>query len=136
MVPSGHRFFIYGTLLFPQVFKKVTGQELEGVPAILYDYQRYQLKNYDFPGLYPLTGGCVEGMMVVVSPVTARRLDHYEGEIYEKHHVSIEVTGSSCLEMAWVYVIKKKYKGLLSHRLWEKEAFRQQCLSRYLKEMF
>lgn len=129
-----HCLFAYGTLMFPQVFRHVTGRQAVGRPAELSGYGRYRLHGYSYPGLAPMPGERVQGVLYEgISVPQLRRLDIFEGRIYRRQKVRIQdVRGRSV--MAWTYVIPVRHRALLGRRSWDARLFSRRHIQRFLAD--
>jgi len=103
--------FFYGTLMHPEILKRVIGNdgnELQMCPALLLDYTRHQVKDEDYPGILPysqsrvmfdhdlnLEDRSVRGSLVTgLSKEDVRLLDIFEGNQYTRQMVSVYPLGS------------------------------------------
>ncbi|OJA20134.1 hypothetical protein AZE42_09306 [Rhizopogon vesiculosus] len=103
--------FFYGTLMHPEILKRVIGNDGSGLqmcPALLLDYTRHQVKNEDYPGILPysqsramfdrdldLEEKSVRGSLVTgLSEEDVRLLDIFEGNQYTRQVVSVYPLGS------------------------------------------
>ena len=83
--PTLQRLFVYGSLMFPDVYYRVTRHSRDGKAAILEGYQRLMVHEGDFacfPGIRPSQYHTVQGH--VISGITEREfkhLDEYEGTV-------------------------------------------------------
>lgn len=81
--------FVYGTLMWPEVFSGVTGRTVEGRPAVLAGARRLRVYGEVYPALVP-GDGFVEGILyenLTGADVTA--LDRFEGPEYERRPVTV-----------------------------------------------
>ncbi|KAG2070743.1 hypothetical protein BDR04DRAFT_1076330 [Suillus decipiens] len=102
--------FFYGTLMHPEILKRVTGNDgsqLQMCPALLLDYTRHQVKNEDYPGILPYSQSqamfdhdldseekSVRGSLVTgLSDEDVRLLDVFEGNQYTRELVSVYPLG-------------------------------------------
>lgn len=126
------RLFVYGTLEFPAVVKKLLGTTLAGERAELEGYGRYLLINRNYPGIINKPGARVDGILYHgVTPKYFRLLDRYEDAIYERRQ--IQVTSTQGQQMtAWAYVIPLRYRHELSNQPWDRDMFANAQLKRFL----
>ncbi|WP_455206396.1 gamma-glutamylcyclotransferase family protein [Kaarinaea lacus] len=126
------KLFVYGTLEFPLVVKKLLGTTLAGERAVLEDYGRYLLVNRSYPGIIIQTGARVDGVLYRdVTPKFFKILDRYEDDIYERRQVTV-MNAHSQLVSAWAYVIPLQHKKELSKKPWSREDFANTNLKRFL----
>ncbi|WP_455201836.1 gamma-glutamylcyclotransferase family protein [Kaarinaea lacus] len=127
-----HRLFVYGTLEFPQVVKKVLGTTLVGEYAELPGYERFLLVNRNYPGIIRNSAARVDGVLYHgVTPKQFKLLDRYEDRFYERRKVVVE-TGHSQIIIAWAYIVPLRYKHELSGKPWDRENFVSIHLKRFL----
>ena len=127
-----HRLFVYGTLEFPQVVKKLLGTSLEGECAELPGFDRYLLVNRNYPGVISNPAARVDGVLYHgVTPKYFKLLDRYEDEFYERRRVVVETSQSQTVS-AWAYIVPLRYKRELSNKPWNRENFTSTHLKRFL----
>ena len=127
------RLFSYGTLQFPQVLSAVTGCHLQGSKAVLDDYACYLVKGRVYPGIIPEHGANVAGLVYAgIGEAHFRKLDRFEGELYERVRVCVTDTQGNPLQ-AWTYVIQDTMRGRLTRTPWEREDFEVEHLPAFLK---
>lgn len=64
-------------------------------PAILPNYRRHRVRNYDFPAIVHSEGSTVRGTFVTgLSAVDIWRLDIFEGSVYERVDVKVNLLES------------------------------------------
>lgn len=102
--------FFYGTLMHPEILKRVIGNDgshLQMCPALLLEYTRHQVKNEDYPGILPYSQSramfdhdldseekSVRGSLVTgLSDEDVRLLDVFEGDQYTRESVSVYPLG-------------------------------------------
>ena len=118
-----HTFFAYGTLMCPAIMKDVTGLDLRGEPATLKGFQRCLVRDEVFPAILPAPGHSVQGMIYQTLTMHAwARLDHFEGDIYERQTVSIRLA-SGLTAPAGTYVIAPAHTHLLTDHEWDLDHF-------------
>jgi len=126
------RIFVYGTLEFPAVVKKLLGTTLVGELAEAPGYARYLLVNRSYPGMVCQAGSSVDGVLYHrVTPKYLKLLDRYEDNIYERQHIQVINARGKTLT-AWAYVIPLRYKQELSNQPWDREYFANTQLKRFL----
>jgi gamma-glutamylcyclotransferase (GGCT)/AIG2-like uncharacterized protein YtfP len=128
------RLFSYGTLQFPEVLAAVTGCHLEGERAVLEDYACYLVGGKTYPGITPEHEASVEGVVYTgIGEAHFRKLDHFEGELYERVRVCLTDTEGNPLQ-AWTYVIKDALRDQLTRTPWNKKDFELEHLPAFLKK--
>ena len=129
---SRHALFVYGTLLFPEIMRRVVGRVLPSRPATLEGYARRGLKGERYPGVFPSLGEEVEGRLCLgVDGATLQRLDVYEGEQFERRWVHVQTERGR--RGAYVYALTANARGIATEP-WSVEAFERDAFGRYLDE--
>jgi gamma-glutamylcyclotransferase (GGCT)/AIG2-like uncharacterized protein YtfP len=127
------RLFSYGTLQFPEVLATVTGCHLEGGRAVLDDYACYLVRGEAYPGITPEPEASVEGVVYTgIGEAHFRKLDRFEGELYERVRVCLTDTEGNPLQ-AWTYVIRDALRDRLTRTPWNKKDFELEHLPAFLK---
>lgn len=118
-----NHLFTYGTLMVEELFLSVTGQMFKSTPAYISGYQRYQVKNKNYPGII-LDKGLVTGQLYFNIPHdTINLIDEYEGDEYQRIKVEA-IANPTGLFTAWCYLYKDATN--LLHQPWSIEWYRQQ----------
>jgi len=124
--------FTYGSLMFPSVMKAVTGREFPARRANVKNLARFKVKGESYPGLTPLDGAVTEGVLYIgVDVLSVRRLDDFEGEVYERAEVPVNTPDGESLT-AHCYIIKAQYRGRLSSEPWDPEHFEKADLRGFM----
>lgn len=107
----------------PDIMTKVAGCRLAALPATLLDYQRSLVKGEVYPGIAEKTGGIVEGVLYLDVPAEAlKRLDAFEGGMYERREVTVREAGRVA-RAAMTYVFRPEYRDLLTGTPWDFNEF-------------
>lgn len=115
--------FAYGSLMCADIMSQVAGRSLDGVVAVLPGHARHPVAGEDYPGLVPDPAGRVEGVLYRgVDAAALARLDAFEGDLYERLAVAVEVPGGGPVT-AWCYVFRPACRHLLLPGEWRFEAF-------------
>lgn len=123
--------FVYGSLMFDDVWHRLTANRYRKVDAELEGYIRLKVKGEDYPGIIPSADNRVSGEVIFnVSADDIKQLDVFEGEYYYRETVKV-LSGSTAYQ-AETYVFRKKYQSLLSNEEWQIEGFRNSGLSSFL----
>ena len=127
------RLFCYGTLMFPEVMRRVTGRHLEVARATLDDYGCYTVSGHVFPGIVRESGAVTQGLVYEgMGGTLLHRLDLYEGDFYERRRVCVTDMDGRPLQ-AWAYVIPHASRGILSPQSWDRDVFEREHLKTYLQ---
>jgi gamma-glutamylcyclotransferase (GGCT)/AIG2-like uncharacterized protein YtfP len=129
----GDRVFAYGTLIFPEVMRAVTGRTFEAEPAVLPGYRRRRIEARTYPGIVEVSEEFTEGRLYRnVDEATLARLDVFEGELYERLRLRVTLEGGEALE-AWGYVVAARYEHRVSREAWDAEDFLLQHAEAFLE---
>jgi gamma-glutamylcyclotransferase (GGCT)/AIG2-like uncharacterized protein YtfP len=123
--------FAYGTLMCEDIMERVSGCRLSAAPAILRGYRRLSVRGAEYPGIIPHEGSRVEGLVYRhVSDSAWIRLDRFEGEMYARQRVQIELHDGATL-LAAAYVVQPHFRGGLEKTEWDFAAFLRSRKSRF-----
>jgi len=115
--------FAYGTLLCEDIFIQVAGCRCRRSHAVLEGYQRYRIRGEEYPGLTPAAGSRVQGLVYLDLPLSAwDRLDIFEGKMYERIPVRIELAGKD-IRSAYTYVVRPESTFRLEADEWQLDDF-------------
>jgi gamma-glutamylcyclotransferase (GGCT)/AIG2-like uncharacterized protein YtfP len=123
--------FAYGTLMCEDIMQAAAGCSPAAVRGVLRGYSRRRVKGEDYPGLLPIEGGRVEGMVYCDVPDSAwKRLDRFEGNMYVRRTVYIELAdgGRSAAE---TYVVRLEHIGRLDASEWDVAEFLRHGKARF-----
>jgi len=123
--------FVYGTLMYEQVWRRLVAGEFERKAAQLSGYRRLKIKNEDYPGL--VRGiGTVRGIVwLAVDRETLRRIDEFEATCYRRNSgVVIDDAGAEI--PADFFVIKESFRAIVEEAEWDVEEFERRGLSRFI----
>ena len=113
-------FFAYGTLMCEDIMQEVTGYDLSHAPGILKGFKRTCIKGESYPAIVPDNAGCVEGVAYRNVPYSVwSRLDRFEGELYDRRLVQVELKNDGKVITAATYVIKPAFIGCLDGTDWD-----------------
>jgi gamma-glutamylcyclotransferase (GGCT)/AIG2-like uncharacterized protein YtfP len=111
--------FAYGTLMCDDIMRDVSGCRLSQVPGVLKGYSRRSVKGEYYPGLVPDEKSRVAGIVYRQVPDPAwDRLDRFEGEMYTRRIVQIELNNGAALR-ASTYVVKPEFLEHLEPSEWD-----------------
>jgi gamma-glutamylcyclotransferase (GGCT)/AIG2-like uncharacterized protein YtfP len=115
--------FAYGTLLFPEVLRAVTGRSFASRPARLEGYARRRFRREVFPGLAPAPGAHTPGRVYLgVDAGSLARLDDFEGARYARRPVRVRTADGAALS-AFAYVVRPQHLAALEDAPWDEEQF-------------
>ena len=110
--------FVYGTLMVPEVVRRLLGHELHMRPARLGGFSRFRVKEAVYPGI--IVGAAddfVDGQLLSgMTQADWETLDRYEGNEYARRSVQVlGVDGEELLADAYVF----KHPGFLTDEPWD-----------------
>jgi gamma-glutamylcyclotransferase (GGCT)/AIG2-like uncharacterized protein YtfP len=110
--------FAYGTLMCEDIMGEVSGSRLSCAPGTVRGYCRRSVREQHYPALAPDEEGRVEGVIYRDLPSSAwRRLDRFEGEMYLRQLVQVEVIDGATL-LAETYIVRPKFLCYLEASEW------------------
>jgi len=123
--------FVYGTLMSEEIMRQVTGVCPQSDPAVLEGFSRRAVRGEPYPGILPEEGSRVEGVLYRDVPEASwERLDRFEGAMYERRSVQVELIGGS-VEKAAAYVVRPEYRHYLDRAGWDFEEFLNRGIARF-----
>lgn len=124
--------FTYGSLMFPEVWRRVAGVSSTGCPARLAGYRRFAVRGRTFPGIVPEATARVDGVVYRdVPPEAVARLDVFEDEMYERLNLPVTLSGGGVLRCE-AYVVTDPYRHWLGAADWDPAVFERDHLRRFL----
>jgi len=128
--------FTYGSLMYADIFRAVTGQPCLSEPAQLDGYRRHPVRGEDYPGIRPAAGARVSGVLYRnITPETLARLDAFEGGQYQRKIVDVRPNEGAAV-CAWVYVFHLAHLHRLDDGDWDAEHFLQHGKARFMRRHF
>ena len=125
--------FVYGSLLFPEIVKGLTGRTFRSIPAILPGYKRYSVEGADYPAIVKKNDARVEGKLLFdVDSKSLEIITFYEGDDYLKIPVEVNINEEKTAAHTFLWKFGLEY---LSGRNWSKERFGKESLDFYLNEI-
>lgn len=125
--------FTYGSLMFPEVWRRVVRGEYRSAPAVLDGHARYALAGETYPGTIARSGASVAGIVYFdVSDADVAALDAFEGSEYRRDQVQVSLaSGEAADAHTYIYLLPQK----LSESPWLPETFQmQRFLGTYCRE--
>ena len=120
-----HALFAYGTLMFDEILRDVTGLTRSGAPVVLHGYRRRCVQGEPYPGIVSAREASVAGLLYRgISSAAWERLDRFEGEMYERRGVSVELESGARIP-AKTYVVRPPFMDRLGPEDWDPQAFLQ-----------
>jgi gamma-glutamylcyclotransferase (GGCT)/AIG2-like uncharacterized protein YtfP len=125
--------FTYGSLMIPSVMAAVTGKHFRVLKACLKDYARFKVEGECYPGIVYKMGATTDGVVHCdVDDRSVKLLDDFEGELYKRISVWVEVDRNGTMSAA-TYVFAHEHLQLLSSEAWDFEEFKKEHLQEFLQ---
>ena len=122
--------FVYGTLLFAGVVKKVTGKTFQTTPATLHGYRRCRLVGCDYPAISEDENTKTEGALLFdVDEDSMKKIELFEGDEYEKKKVNVFSNSETYEAIVFVW---KSNSNFLTQNEWRSSEFEKNNLKNYL----
>ena len=127
------KVFTYGSLMIPSVMAAVTGKRFQAMKACLKNYARFRVEGQTYPGIVHQTGASTTGVVYWdVDDRSLKLLDDFEGELYQRTSVRVEVVQHGTL-IAETYLFNPTRLQLLSSEAWDEEEFKREHLEEFLR---
>ncbi len=125
--------FTYGTLMFPEVWKRISIDRFPSQPAKLPGYAIYRVKDAVYPGIISADKeSVVDGVLYDgIDEDTLFELDTYESNFYERIPV-LAYTADGLQVECQAYIVPNSRHEMLSNEPWDADQFREQELEKYL----
>ena len=118
-----HQLFVYGTLQLPEKLQGILGRIPALTPALLMGYRVGMVARADFPGIVPDESSTVSGQLLgPLNQQELERLDRYEGELYQRVRVPVQLGDKQC--QAWTYCIVPWARERVTRETWTIEDYR------------
>ena len=125
--------FVYGSLMFDEVWERVAGTRNAVIPAQTAGWEVRALTVGSWPGLVDVPGAVAEGMVrLEVSDEALARLDAFEGDFYERRTLTVRTADGEMTADAWV--VAPGHRGAVLPERWDRERFARENLARFLDE--
>jgi gamma-glutamylcyclotransferase (GGCT)/AIG2-like uncharacterized protein YtfP len=127
--------FTYGSLVFAEVMRAVTGRSFPHEPARLAGWVRVCIRGTAFPGVRARAWTATPGVLWRgVDAQSLELLDRFETYHYERRTLPVR-TGAGESARAEVYVIADAHLGELSQVPWDRAAFARRSLRPLLRAL-
>jgi gamma-glutamylcyclotransferase (GGCT)/AIG2-like uncharacterized protein YtfP len=125
--------FTYGTLMFPEVWKRIDIGEFVSTPAILHGFAIYRVRDTVFPGIVRASAtDQVRGLTFLdLDEATLFEIDTYETGFYERIDVTATLDSGAEVPCS-VYVIPDSRRHELTDDSWDALHFKEKELEKYL----
>jgi gamma-glutamylcyclotransferase (GGCT)/AIG2-like uncharacterized protein YtfP len=127
------RLFTYGTLMFPEVWQRISIGVVPAEPAVLRGYAMYRVKDAVYPGIIRAESASeVRGQVYTdLDEDTLFELDTYESSFYQRLPVRVTLASDEEVE-CHAYIVPDSRRDLLTTEPWDSEWSRMNELDRYL----
>ena len=125
--------FTYGTLMFPEVWRRIALSEAVSERASLAGFAIYRVKDAVFPGILRAREvDRVEGVLYRdLNEEMLFELDAYESDFYSRESVWVTTDHGEAVECQ-VYIVPENRRELLTDELWDADWFAKHKLASYL----
>ena len=126
--------FTYGTLTFPEVWKRIAVCEAESEPATLNGFAIFRVRDAVFPGMRRAREvDSVPGILYRgLDEETLFELDTYESDFYRRETVWVTTHGEKAVECQ-AYVVPESRYAMLTEEPWDAKWFAENELENYLR---
>ncbi len=131
--PGKTNLFVYGSLMYEEVWRRLVTRECKRIPAWLYGYRRLRIRGEDYPGLVK-GDDKVRGVVCLgLDDETLRRIDRFEADCYQRG--SGEVVNEAGEKIpADFFEIKQSHMFVIEQKEWDAEEFERSGLARFLAD--
>ncbi|MEX2480430.1 MAG: gamma-glutamylcyclotransferase family protein [Gammaproteobacteria bacterium] len=131
---AARRLFVYGTLMFSEVFAAVCGVRPAGQAATVQGYARRRVRDAIYPALVECAGARTDGLLLDdIDAAQWRQLDAFEGALYERVTVQVERDADGLRVAAQTYVAAPQSRHHVLDEPWQLPAFDSRELAGYLE---
>ena len=125
--------FVYGTLLFSEIFEGLTSKSFQTENATLTGFKRCKVKGCDYPAAIPDLNAEIFGKVIFnVDVKSLKILAFFEGIQYRETKVFVTVQNQP-IEVI-LYEWQDDY-ALLENQDWDMENFRKHALNFYVQKI-
>lgn len=106
--------FTYGSLMFPQVWRRVVRGVYHSATARLDGHARFAIRGETYPGAVAQAGASIAGVLYFdVSPRDVAILDAFEGIDYRRDIVCVTLdSGETVSACGYIYLLAQKLSDL------------------------
>jgi gamma-glutamylcyclotransferase (GGCT)/AIG2-like uncharacterized protein YtfP len=123
--------FVYGSLMYEPVWRRLVASEFERKAAQLTGYRRLKIKNEDYPGLVKGIGTVHGIVWLAVDEQTLQRIDEFEADCYRRIS-GVVVDGAGAEIPAYFFVIKESDAFMVEDAEWDVQEFERNGLSHFI----
>jgi gamma-glutamylcyclotransferase (GGCT)/AIG2-like uncharacterized protein YtfP len=130
--PARINLFVYGTLMYEVVWKRLVADDFVQKRARLSGYRRLEIRGEDYPGLVRGVGTVEGTVWLDVEERTLHRIDEFEADCYRR--VSGVVIDDAGQEIpADFFVIRESHTKLVEQVEWDPRKFEEAGLERFVR---
>lgn len=122
--------FVYGTLMYDEVWNIVVGGKHKKTGAQLKGYKRFKIKGEEYPGIVKGKGTVKGFVRLDVDEANVSRLDCFEAEEYERVEEYVQDQNGQDIKVD-VYRIREEYKPMLEDHDWDLDNFEKVGLKKF-----
>jgi gamma-glutamylcyclotransferase (GGCT)/AIG2-like uncharacterized protein YtfP len=125
--------FTYGTLMFPEVWRRIAVREAVSERAMLAGFAIYRIKNAVIPGMVRSENGDrVQGVLYRdLDDEMLFELDAYESDFYRRETVRATTDSGESVECQ-AYILPESRREMLTEEPWDADWFAKHKLAGYL----
>lgn len=127
--------FVYGSLMFDEVWSRVVKGNYDSRHAILHGWRRLSIKDREYPAAVPSKGFIKGVVWLNISDDDLECLDKFEGFEYRRVSCRVETVAVKKLD-AYIFRYKEVYFHLLLDHEWDKNTFENEGLKRFLNSYY
>ena len=130
-----NNLFVYGTLLFDEVWNEIVGSSRNKKLAKAHGWTRYYINNKLYPGLRYSEDSVVEGLLI--NDLTQQhwsKLDKFEDDLYTRKLIEVILENNTRVR-CHAYIVEQTAYKYLSSVPWEPEKFKQVELEKFMCEL-
>lgn len=116
------------------IMTSIAGPCVRASEAVLRGHQRKSVRDEKYPGMIPFPASSVTGILYSdISEAGLNALDEFEGEMYQRVEVDVELPGGECAR-ACAYVVRPEYQQILTTDDWDFDEFLENGKQVFLAE--
>jgi gamma-glutamylcyclotransferase (GGCT)/AIG2-like uncharacterized protein YtfP len=123
--------FVYGALMYDQVWNSIVEGKHEKISARLPGYKRLKVRGEEYPGLVKGDGTVKGFVWLDIDDENLSRLDDFEAECYERvEELARDMNGQDI--KVDVYRIRENYRTILEDAEWDIKHFEKSGLKKFI----
>jgi gamma-glutamylcyclotransferase (GGCT)/AIG2-like uncharacterized protein YtfP len=131
-----NNIFVYGTLMYREVWGKVVKGDYINCAATINGYERFAIKNEVYPAVIKYPNTQVEGIIWKgVNSADLDSLNAFEGEYYSLERGKAIDHDGQVISVLF-YLLKDQYQSILESNKWDKHQFEFNHLDLFINTYF